>query len=354
VRALVTGATGFVGTELVRTLRSEGWWVRATSREEAHGPWDEHVQLDLEGVGRGHPAAGKDRVRPEEAGQETELQEAVAGVDAVFHLAGRAHAIDELGEDGAAYVSLNVGGTAALVEAAIAAGASRFVFVSSVKATGRGEPGRAIDETVDSPADTAYGRSKRAAEDFVLRRAAQTGVHACVLRPSLVYGPGVKGNLATMLTAVERGRFPPLPDIGNRRSMVDVRDLAAAIVLVAQHPSAQGKTYVVTDGHSYSSRDLHLAMARALGRQLPRWTVPVPVLHAAGLFGDIGSRVLRRRLPVDSQVVSRLTESAWYSSALIEAELGFRPRYRLQDALPGMVTAHRTAGLPAQRAVRAR
>jgi len=197
------------------------------------------------------------------------------------------------------------------------------------------------DESILTPADTPYGRSKRRAEQLVTEAGAGGRMHVAVLRPSLVYGPGVKGNLERMLAAVDHGRFPPVVDTGNKRSMVHVRDLSDALLLVATHEQAAGRTYVVTDGRTYSTRAIFEAMCRALGRPVPRWSIPVAPLRAAAKVGDIGGRMRGRRLPFDSTALDRLAGSAWYSSELLRQELAFTPRYDLSAALPEMVAAYR-------------
>lgn len=327
--ALVTGSSGFVGAALVQTLRAAGWLVRGASRGPDTAGCDEHVRVDLV---RGVP------------------EEAVRGATTVFHLAGKAHAVGEVGEDDAAYWPVNVDGTQTLLVAARAAGVPRFVYVSSVKATGPSPNGLPADESILTSADTPYGRSKRRAEQLVLEAGQNAAMHVAVLRPSLVYGPGVKGNLERMLAAVDHGRFPPVVDTGNRRSMVHVRDLAAALVLVATREQAAGRTYVVTDGRTYSTREIFEAMCRALDRPVPRWSIPVAPLRVAAKLGDAGGRMRGRRLPFDSTALERLAGSAWYTSARLRDELAFAPRYDLTAALPEMVAAYR-ARRPAAPAV---
>ena len=322
LRCVVTGASGFVGHHLCERLQARGHHVTALLRTPSAGPWhDQHVVDLAQGV---VPPAALD------------------GAALVFHLAGRAHAVSEVGETDVAYEPVNVGGTAALLEAATRAGVRGFVLASSVKAAGTPPAGPGDESTATEP-DTPYGRSKQAAEQLVLAAGRETGLHVCVLRPTLVYGPGVKGNLAAMLAAVDRGRFPPLPDVGNRRSLVGVRDVAAAFELAAVDPRAAGRTYVVTDGQVYSTRRIHELMAAALGRPLPRWTVPPGLLRGAGRAGDVVGRLRGRRFPLDSLAVDRLLGSAEYSSRRIENELGFVPEQDLARALPEMVASYRAA-----------
>ena len=248
------------------------------------------------------------------------------GVDAVFHLAGIAHAFPKGGELDPFYWSVNVEGSEALARAAAAAGVRRFVYFSSVKATA--DPGeRCVDEqwVEEPPEEDLYGRSKREAERRLAGVAEGTAMEWCVLRPTLVYGPGVKGNLEKMAAAIERGRFPPLAESGNRRSMVHLEDLVDAALLAAGHPAAAGRVYIVSDGRDYSTRQLYEAMCRARGRRIPRWSLPLWPLRLLGRVGDGLARLLRRRMPVDSAVVARLLGSACYRNDRIVAELGFSP-----------------------------
>jgi nucleoside-diphosphate-sugar epimerase len=166
-------------------------------------------------------------------------------------------------------------------------------------------------------------------------------MHVCCLRPALVYGPGVKGNLLRMMGAVDAGRFPPVPDTGNRRSMVHVDDLVQAAKLAAEKPAANGKTYIVTDGRNYSTREMYVMMAETLGRKVPSWTVPAWLLRGGGYIGDLIGRITGRRFPVDSEAIARLLGSACYSSRKIELELGYRPVRDLGSALPEMVESYR-------------
>lgn len=210
----------------------------------------------------------------------------------------------------------------------------RFIFFSSVKAVGDGD-GQPMDESVETPADTPYGQSKYAAEQRVLHGGYVP--HPVVIRPSMVYGNTEKGNLPQMIKAVAKGVFPPLPEMHNRRSMVHVDDVVAAALLAAKNPKAAGQIYIVTDGQAYSTRQIYDWIREALGKQPVTWSVPQAVLTLAAQGGDVISRLRNRRFPLDSDSLEKLLGSAWYSSAKIERELGFRPRHTLKDALPEIV-----------------
>ncbi|MDY0110142.1 MAG: NAD-dependent epimerase/dehydratase family protein [Candidatus Krumholzibacteria bacterium] len=321
--ALVTGAAGFVGRWLCADLTQRGVSVRALDLAGAEGPWDRFYAIDLTQV---------DDLRP-----------AVDGVDAVFHLAGLAHTSLAGARGAAAYRALNVEATRRLVGAAVAAGVPRFVLLSSVKAVGEAAAGVLTDESPPQPT-TDYGCTKREAETIVLAAAAASGLHAAVLRSALIYGPGVKGNLREMIDAVAAGRFPPLAETGNRRSLVDVRDVAAALWLVATEPAANGRAYILTDGQVYSTRRILEAIRRGLGRRPPRWALGPALLKPVAVMGDGLSRLIGRDAPYSSERHERLFGSAEYGGAAIARELGFRPRWVLETAARELVAGQAPTG----------
>jgi nucleoside-diphosphate-sugar epimerase len=306
---LVTGATGFIGRRVCERLR-ETARVRATSRNaRMPGPWDEAVVSDLSGIADG----------------------IVAGVDAVVHVAGVAHLHGAALDDDAAY-AFNVEGTRHVCEAARRAGVRRVVLVSSVAVLG--EHGCFPEDATPAPA-TAYARSKLAAERIVLATAAEP----VVLRLPLVYGPGLPGNLARMVASVRTGRFPPIPRVRNRRSMVHVDDVAAAVALAVCDARAPGRAYTVTDGRAYSTPEIVDWIVRALGRRPRRATVPAAAFRLAARVGDAYGRVAGRRALFDGAAYRKLLGSAEYESGAIVAELGFVPAWDLERAMPSIVAA---------------
>ena len=157
-----------------------------------------------------------------------------------------------------------------------------------------------------------------------------------VLRPSLVYGPDVGGNLREMLRAVKRGYFPPPPRIANRRAMVHVDDVVRVACVAGEHPGAAGRTYVIGDGEKYSTRDIYERMLLALGRRVPAWSFPGPCWRAAAVAGDALGALRRRRAPFDSGAYRKLFGSAWYDPSDLR-ELGVTTFLTLDDALPEML-----------------
>lgn len=325
---LVTGATGFIGQRLIAALgERSGVSILVLTRDIARvrAVWPDGLVTGRIG----------DLARTET------LNHVCDDVETVFHLAGYAHATDvSPNEEEMLHQRITVAGTEALLTAARKSGVRRFVFVSSVKAMGEGGDGL-IDESRMPEPTTSYGRAKRSAEVSVLAAGQGTGMHVAILRLPLVYGAGNKGNIPRMIAAIDHARFPPLPEVGNRRSMVHVDDVVQALLLVADRPEANGQIYLVTDGRAYSSRAIYLAICRALGKAPSRWVVPVAALRFAAYLGDLFRRWFGCWLPFNSEVLGKLLGSAWYSNAKIQRELGFRARRTLELALPEMVQQYR-------------
>ncbi|HRE55103.1 MAG TPA: NAD-dependent epimerase/dehydratase family protein [Candidatus Competibacter sp.] len=311
---LVTGGTGFIGRRLILALQARGARLRVLRRAQSAWPAD---WREVE------PALG-------DLSDALSLASACSGIDTVIHAAGFAHADAADTPDFAVrHWTANAEGTYRLLDAAAAAGVKRLVFLSSVKAVG--DPGaRCVDETWDQPARTPYGRAKRAAEARVAAVGRERGLHAVNLRPALVYGPGMKANLARLLDAARRGWLPPLPETGNRRSLVHADDVAQAALLSAAHPAAAGRTYFVTDGESYSGRKLYLILRAALGRPIPRWTVPAGVLYGGATAADGVLRLCGRGDRKAREALDKLLGWACYDATRIGIELGYRPVWTLE------------------------
>jgi nucleoside-diphosphate-sugar epimerase len=319
--ALVTGASGAIGWRLCRRLHEAGWrTIGLSSRDPGAGPWHRYVACDLAAPGAaGQAASGL-------AGEQ---------IGVVWHLAAKAHALAELHADGREYERVNVGGTRAAVELAQRLGARRIVLASSIKAMGEGGDA-VLDESAPCAPATPYGRSKLEAE-----RAARAAIEPVVLRFCMVYGARGHGNMGRMLEAVARGRFPPFPETGNRRSFVFVDDAVQACVLAGTEPAAAGETFLVTDGAQHSTRELFLAMRRALGLGPPRLTPPLWAFRAAARVGDAIERLTGRRVPLDTDTLAKLTDSSAYSSAKIGRMLGYAPEWPLARGLAEMMKRDR-------------
>lgn len=313
-RALVTGATGFIGRQLCQTLQNNGVHVTALGRVAEDGPWDVFRSGDIAGI------------------LPLDLCE---HIDVVFHLAGIAHAMKMPKSEEGIYQRVNVQGTAHLLDLIRESEVNALVYFSSIKAMA--DPGEAcVDEGFLAKPTDPYGASKREAEEHVLAFGQCYGFHVSVLRPTLVYGPAPKGNLARMLSAIRAGRFPPLNIQTNKRSMVSVQDLINAAIIVAGHAQANGQVYIVSDGQAYSTRDIYLAMCRALNKKPPCWSLPIWPLSILATVGDAIGRLRGRPFVFNSEALRRLIGSACYRNIKLCA-LGWQPTQTLQDVLPEMV-----------------
>lgn len=321
----LTGATGFIGTALLPALVPQCARLRILTRAKT-------------GV-----IAGCEMTRGD-LEDTAALEALVQDADVVLHLGGNAHAASKPSPaEIERHRRINLQGTQNLFRSAAIAGARRFVFVSSVKAGGEDAHTCLDEHNARAPADP-YGRIKRETEEWLFEHGARAGVEVCVLRPALVYGSGVKGNLAAMLRAIDRGRFPPVPETRNIRSMVSVQDLVTALLAAASRPEVAGQVCIIEDGEDYSTRRIYTAMADALGKPVPAWSLPAGALRALGRIGDFGETLLRRSLPFNSTLAARLLDSACYRSVQAGSVLGFTPDYRLEDVLPEMVRVYRESG----------
>ena len=269
MRVLVTGATGFVGRALVPLLLARGHHVRAAVRRpDAQVPGAELVAVG-------------------DIGPDTDWSAALDGVDAVAHLAARVHVMRDTAADPLAeFRRTNTEGTRRLAEAAAERGVRRFVYLSSIKAVvDESRPEPVTDATPAAP-HSPYGVSKREAEQALENLSARGVLDPVILRPPLVYGPGVAGNLRALLTICQK-RIPlPLAWVDNRRSLIFVGNLADAVATCLTHPNAAGETFLVSDGTPLSTSDLVRHLSAGLGvrpRLLP--APPALLALAASLVG---------------------------------------------------------------------
>nr|MDP2190435.1 SDR family oxidoreductase [Rhodoferax sp.] len=277
MRVLVTGASGFVGRPLCAALFKRGHEVVAVMRS---------VDAALHGFSPAVVGA---------IDQGTNWAAALDKVTVVIHLAARVHVMHDTAVDPlAAFRAVNVQGTLNLARQAAAAGVKRFVFVSSVKVNGEyTQLGRAFTEADAPDPQDAYGLSKHEAEQGLREIAAETGMEVVIIRPPLVYGPGVKANFATLMRAVQRGWPLPLGAVHNQRSLVALDNLVDFIVTCLSHPQAANQTFLVSDGHDLSTAELVRGLARAAG--VPARLLPVPVwaLQAGAALLGKGDAVQR-------------------------------------------------------------
>ena len=303
---LVTGANGFVGRVLCDTLIAHGHVVRGAVRRS-------NAILNLKA----------DPVVVGEITNKTDWAAALNGVDTVIHLAARVHVMNEISADPLSdFRRTNVQGTAHLARSAAALGVKRLVYVSSIKVNGEETlAGQQYTELDCASPQDPYGISKWEAEQELYKIATETGLQIVIVRPPLVYGPGVKGNFERMLGALSRGMPLPLASVRNLRSMIYVKNLADALRACAIVPAAAGQTYLLSDGEDVSTPDLLRKLGMAMGK--PVWIFPFPVslLKLAGrLLGKSGE-------------IQRLVGSLQIGSGKIRRELDWQPPYSLQQGL---------------------
>jgi nucleoside-diphosphate-sugar epimerase len=281
---LVTGARGFVGRAMVTALARRGTAVRGAVRA-----------LESDQAPGGFMAIG-------DMGPATDWSPLLHGVGTVVHLAARVHMMQDRAADPlAAFRAVNVEATLNLVRQAAAAGVGRFVFVSSVKVHGeRTLPGHPFTERdAPNPMDP-YGVSKLEAETGLQRLAADSGLELVIVRPPLVYGPGVGANFAALLHAV-RQRWPlPLGAMDNARSLVALDNLVDFLLTCITHPKAANQTFLVSDGQDLSTPDLVRGLAQAAG--VSARLLPVPVWMLKTVAGALGKGAALQRLSDNLQV----------------------------------------------------
>lgn len=280
-RILVTGANGFVGWAVMQRLSDDLHRepVGVLRNLEACGdaPWS------CEAVGV--------------IGRDTDWSGALKGIDVVVHTAARAHVMSETSADPLdAYREVNVEGTRRLAEQAAATGVSRLVFLSSVKVNGEettpGSPFGA-DDTPSPEGD--YGESKWEAEQALMDVSERTGLEVVIIRPPLVYGPGVKGNFASMMNWVGKGVPLPLGAINNRRSLVALDNLVDLIAVCIDHPAAANQVFLAGDGEDLSTTELLRRVGKTTGRAARLLPVPPGLLKLGAAMlgkGDMARRLL--------------------------------------------------------------
>lgn len=296
-RCLVTGGTGFIGSKLIKYLQYLDVEFAVLSRS---------IQSNV-------PTIVCDLIEDDIA------TVSLDGIDTVFHLAGIAHDLSNESELEDLYHAVNVRASVRLAENAALSGVKKLVFVSSVKAGGKGSSGKCLNESDQGIPEGIYGKTKREAEQMLLEVGEESDMQVSILRPTLVYGPNVKGNLKLMLVGIRNGWFPPLPDTCNRRSMIHIDDLVHAILLVAYDERTNGQIYIASDGKPHSSREIYETMCQLAGKKVPAWELPKFVFNLLGLLN-----------PRIQYKVDKLLCDECFSSEKIES-LGFKAMRTLSD-----------------------
>lgn len=304
-KVLITGASGFVGRALCAQLQQQGYEVHAAVRADT-------------GAVQANRIVTIPSVDPQ-----TDWSQALAGVDAVVHLAARVHVMHDTATDPAlAFRKANVDATLHLARQAAEAGVKRLVFLSSVKANGESTlPGQPFRETDIPHPEDDYGRSKCEAEEGLRQIASDTGLQVAIIRPPLVYGPGVKANFAALMRLVARAWPMPLGAIHNRRSLVGLDNLVDFIATCLAHPQAANQTFLVSDGHDLSTTELVRALAKAAGVPARLLPVPAGVLLVAGRCLGQGAAMHRLCDNLQVDITKAKTLLQWQAPVSVNAGL---------------------------------
>lgn len=289
---LVTGASGFIGSHLTKEMTRSGLAVRGVTRGTAPG-----------------------LTTISSYGPEMDWSYCLEGVDTVVHLAARVHVMRETASDPLSlFREANVTATINLARQAATVGVGRFVFVSSIKVNGeRTEPGKPF--TADDPPNPQdpYGISKAEAEAALMALGAETGMEITIVRPPLVYGPGVRGNFRSLMKWAASGMPSIFVAVKNKRSFVHVANLCDLLITVLDHPGAANQVFLVSDGHDLSTHELFLSIKSRSNSKIE--SIPMPIL-GLNLIGKISGR---------SQFVARLTENLQIDICKTCTTLSWRP-----------------------------
>jgi len=305
-RVLVSGANGFVGRAVCRSLLRQGWQVRGAVRSTL-------LKNFLE--------PGVEMSVVHDLGPHTDWTHALTDVDAVVHCAARVHMLSERAADAATlYHRTNTAGTARLADMSVQFGVRRFLYMSSLKVLGEESGHRLSASDVSEPHDP-YARSKWDAEQFLIQLATRTPLEVVIVRPPLVYGPGVKANFLALLGLVRMGVPLPLASIRNVRSFLYVENLADAIVRCLTHPKAAGETFLLSDDDDVSTPELLRRLGDALG-------VRVRLVPFSPRILSIVAHVVGK-----TNALRRLTGSLSIDPRHIKETLDWKPPYSMDKGL---------------------
>tara|TARA_R110001583_G_C5671425_1_gene411180 strand:- start:4945 stop:5904 length:960 start_codon:yes stop_codon:yes gene_type:complete len=313
MKVLVTGANGFVGTTLVTQLFANNFEVIGTVRSK------DSILPD-----------GVPRFLISDIADEIHWNNMLEGVSVVIHTAARVHVMDDsVANPLVEFRKVNVDATLRLARQAVNTGVKRFIFISSIKVNGE----MTLTEQSFKPNDNnkptdPYGLSKYEAEQGLLALAKETGMEVVIIRPPLVYGPGVRANFASMMKWINKGVPLPFGAIHNQRSLVALDNLVSFIIHCIDHPKAANEIFLISDGKDVSTSELLRKVAKAFGKQV--WLLPIPVNWMSFVARLIGK----------GDVADRLFGSLQIDSSKIHDLLGWKPVITMDEQLKKIADAY--------------
>jgi nucleoside-diphosphate-sugar epimerase len=300
-RILITGATGFIGTPLVNTLRTQGHILSGTTRKT--------------GVVSGPNGIPLHKIP--EISINTDWSNIISGAEVVIHLAARVHIMkDQSRNPIEAFRRVNTLGTKALALQAANAGIKRFIFLSSVKVAGETSPSDGFKESGPISPNDPYSISKYEAEQELLKIAQRSSMEVVIIRPPLVYGPNVKGNFLSLLKLAKRNYPLPLNSINNKRSLIFVDNLTDAITKAVDHPKAANKIFFLSDEENLSTTELIIKISRAFGTKARVFNIPQKYL------------ILLGKITGNTETIKRLTQTLTVDSTRIKSDLNWSPPFQ--------------------------
>lgn len=305
-----------MGFPLIRLLSSRGHQVIGAVRSQSSISVNAFADLEFKAVGDIHGSL--------------DWMPFLVSVDAVVHLANRAHVMHETDVNPMAlYRSVNTDGTLQLAYQAAAAGVKRFIFISSVKVNGESTlPGQKFSPASEYIPTDPYGLSKYEAEQGLKELSLKTGMEVVIIRPPLIYGPGVKANFLKMMQWVEKGIPLPLGSIANQRSLLGIDNLLDFIQVCLTHPRAAGQTFLISDDHDVSTAELLKELASAMHRPSRLIALPLFVLEKSLIFLGQG------------HIAERLCASLQLDITLAKTQLSWKPPFSFRDQIIKTVVAY--------------
>lgn len=301
---LLTGASGFVGSSLLNALGLEHKIV-SVLRKKPNNDINDILQVNA-------------------IDASTDYSKVINSIDVVIHTAARAHVMkDESTDPLSEYRTVNLDGTLNLARQAAEAGVKRFIFISSIKVNGEQTKIGSRYKSTDTPApEDPYGISKYEAEQGLLTLAQNTQMEVVIIRPPLVYGPGVKGNFASMIKLVKKGIPLPLGAIHNQRTLVGLDNLVDLISTCIDHPAAANQVFLAGDGQDMSTTELLQNVAKAMGK--PSRLIPVPASLLMLSASVLGKKAVAKRLLGSLQVDISKTKEVLSWEAPVSVEEGLK------------------------------